>query len=204
MCTECWNRLEDFNRFYNAVDEAKNSYLNRMVKEEVPDATEMNADDEIVSVKSEPMDFDSEVWKSEPPQLEEVSIENLPPQSTFYEYEYENGEKYYCITKVVNDDRETQDSSIEENRIHTSRVVVLPKEIIKKPATNNGTSQISKDMSMTCVACDLPINTISELIMHYEDEHKEARIQVKCCETKLEINELLDHMEYHENPDKYR
>lgn len=204
MCTECWNKLQDFNKFYNAVDEAKNIYLNRTAKEEVPESNGINVDadecdDDIASVKSEPLDFDAEVWKEQSPQ--EVS---LSTQKSFYEYEYENGKEYYYISEEVTDDRKIQNSIIKENEMSTTRVVVLPKVITDTPATINGTPQISKRMSMTCERCDLPIKTLSELIKHYQDEHKEERIQMKCCETKLKINELLDHMKYHENPDQYR
>lgn len=208
MCTECWNKLQDFNKFYNAVDEAKNTYLNRTVKEEMTDDTEMNVDADVCdgefsSVKSEPIDIDSEVWKAKSPQLEEVLLENLPPQTSFYEYEYENGGKYLFIEEET-DDRKIQKSIIDGNEMNTTRVVVLPKVITAKPAYNTAISQISKHMSMTCEKCDLPIKTLSELIKHYQDEHKEERIEMKCCGTKLKINELLDHMKYHDNPDKYR
>lgn len=227
------------------MDEARENYLNRVVKKEALDDTEVNctagkstAD---VVVKSEPMDLDTADDNVDPPKLEDdlqekylLEIEeNLQKNSSpeieddfrendlpemKYEIEFDEDEEFDLEetidenSTVCDEPEETTDAPAKANEFTPSRVIVLPR-IVDVQSVNKSLARvtkaqdsphISKSMNMTCEKCDLPIKTLSALIKHYQEEHKEERIQMKCCSTKLKIHELLDHMEYHKNPEKYR
>lgn len=200
------------------MDEAKNLYLERSVKKEMQDDIEMspdagdapNADDDVVSVKSEPMEFDFEGFEKEI-EFEEAALEDQSPQK-YYEYEY-------LETNEVNDENETQYSMNGGKDLSAPAVAVTPKDIDGKlldtslehkkqwqlvTMISKGAPQIPKRMNMICGKCNLPVKTLSELIKHYQIAHKNERIQMICCNTKVRIQDLLDHMEYHKTPEKYR
>lgn len=210
VCTDCWTKLADFHDFYNAVDEARDIYLKRAVKEEVPsNITESNGDagdcdiGDNVSVKSEPMDFDVDEWEMESQKLEE-KYHTLQSNDAF-----ENIENDYFDLEYVDDECETQNSVETRDEFSTSKVVVRPINTDEKPSTNeittnNAAPEISEVMNMSCFYCNFQFKTLSQLIKHFQSTHNDRCIKIRCCDTNLKMNELLEHMEYHKNPDKYK
>lgn len=184
MCPECWLKVADFHDFYNAVDEAKKNFVEIVAKKEIPNVDDDNAvnysvqceDDD--SLKSEPMDFD--FVQVEMPTIEQV---NIP-------------------TNVI------------AQRIESSAIEVKVKEKVpilayaRKPITpgnSSGAQLISEFMNMTCFYCGIQINTVYEITEHHQNEHSEEyHLRVKCCDIKLELTELVEHMEYHRQSDKYK
>lgn len=190
MCPECWLKVADFHDFYNAVDEAKKNYVEIDAKKEIPIvddvvnySVQVQCEDDD-SLKSEPMDFD--FVQVEMPSLGQV---NIPTNAT-------------------------------KQRIESSAIEVRAKEKVPilaygqpmagqpmtgQPMTGSGAQLISEFMNMTCFYCGIQINTVYEITEHHQDEHSdEYHLRVKCCDTKLELTELLEHMEYHRQPDKYK
>lgn len=214
VCIDCWTKLSDFNKFYNSVDEAKDIYLKRTVKEEMPNVFEISCDaDDIdgdnVSVKMEPMDHNFEEW------LDDGSFENHPPDGHYEHGEADNG---FINYEAIVEESKFMNWTAEENELATTKVIALPQSITAQSingksvkislapctGTTANAPQISNSIKMTCAKCNLSIKTVSELIKHNRNEHHDEHIRLKCCETKLKIHDLLDHMEYHRNPDKYR
>lgn len=214
VCTDCWTKLAHFHDFYNAVDEARDIYLKQTVKEELPsNITESNGDggdgdgdgdvDDNVSVKIEPMDFDVDKWEMESQKLE-AEYRMLQSNDAF-----ENIENVDFDLEYVDDECEIQNSIETSDEFSTSKVIVLSKNTDEKPfakkcTTNNAAPEISDLMSMNCFYCNFQFNTLSQLIKHFQSEHNDRCIKIRCCDTNLKMDELLEHMEYHKNPDKYK
>lgn len=217
-----------------SVEEAKNNFLMVKVKEEVSsDANEMNLVDDVkntenIEVKTEPVECEVSISVDEyddptenmesngdSPLLGDTQVEGEEEEiheSVEHEFEAENDENEF---EGENDENEPQNTATDEtNQLENVKVIeedhqfVTKKLIITSRDDPEKTAVVSdngpKLTSMTCEKCDFPVRKISELIKHYSENHDGESIQMKCCGTRLRVNELLDHLEFHKNPEQYR
>lgn len=86
------------------------------------------------------------------------------------------------------------------------RPIVLARQSTPSDGSTKSSAQlISELMNMTCFYCGLGIKTLPELIVHNENEHGDEYVpHVKCCDIKLGLTDLNDHVEYHRNPLNYK
>lgn len=182
-----------FNGFYNAVIEAKHIFLKRIVKNELPSDDEVcNVTGDIVCVKSEPMDFDSDPANMESSLLGTNSVENQASHGCF-----ENvcdGNDHF-----VSDDWNVANNS---SRVELYEVVVTGSsvEIVEKSKHSSKHSSIApEEATITSSNFDHMIpehtNTISTKGEHsvqtlsksYLDEQKEERAQLGCFKPKKRL-----------------
>lgn len=55
-----------------------------------------------------------------------------------------------------------------------------------------------------CDICGESVETLSGAIQHHWNAHKKGLKTVICCDMRIGLNELRDHMEFHRNSDKYK
>lgn len=91
------------------------------------------------------------------------------------------------------------------------KYVTLPKHLSShkdKCGTPSSSSQfdrmLSKYLKMMCDICGQSVMTLTGAIQHHWDRHKKVLGAVKCCDRKIPLHELNDHMKYHMDPDVYR
>lgn len=183
ICTKCWLKLADFHDFYNAVDEAKSVFLRTVQKEEIPDDADIDVNtDSLESENSSSLLRDENTLLPTPDDLMDfdyVDVKPEPPRKP-------NETPYVsAASRVVVSHRYTVDEST-SSKMDKAQL-------------------ISDSLNMTCFCCGRQIRTLLDLTDHYQVEHSEERcLRVKCCDTILRLTDLLDHMEYHLHPDKFK
>lgn len=188
VCIDCWNKLSDFHHFYNRVDYAKTLYLVNATRSGYPTVVEVDynvveCENEQPSVKNEPMDLDLDhvnvVPQKEPKKPIKKPIETL--------------ERKVPVLQAPNITGKTHQMRSRRGTPFKTYVASTTPQLI------------SKMVKMSCFYCDHRFSSLDELSQHHKNEHSEnGPIRVKCCDTKLEIHELMDHLEYHRNPNKYK
>lgn len=176
VCTECWAKVADFHDFYNAVYDAENEFMQNAEEKDVPIITEVNYDPSECKddVKIELMDIDFVGVKSS--SLEESAIQTTA---------------------------QNRDEADATGSMRPKRPIIMTAH--STPSTNNSAKLISELMKMTCFYCNLKIKTLAELTEHHQDKHSdECHLRVICCRATLKLTDLLDHLEYHRNPNKYK
>lgn len=176
VCTDCWAKLADFHDFYNAVFDAESVFLKNAEEKEVPNTTEVNYDSSECKddVKIESMDIDFVGVKSST--LEDSVIQKTAQNS----YEAD-------ATRPT----------------RPKRPIIMTAN--STPSKINSAQLISEHMKMTCFYCNIKIKTLAELTEHHQDKHSnECHLRVICCRSVLKLTDLLDHVEYHRNPNKYK
>lgn len=191
MCVQCWAKLADFHDFYNAVYEAESVFLQNAnagvslgVAEsngnEIPNIIEVHYD-------SDGCNDDHAIIKSEMMDIDYVGV------------------KSSTIAEPAN--QTNAQNTHEANVSQTKRPIVAWHSTTSQSTTptNQCAKLISEHMNMTCFYCNLEIKTLPELTDHHQDEHRdENHFRVICCNTKLALTDILDHVEYHRNPNKYK
>lgn len=222
MCSDCWIKLDNFHKFYNQVDTARNIYLKNSVKEDIEtncDAIEYDVG--ISTVKVEPLD--SVVAKLEE-ELQSESVNDTNSSSLQTPDLYDNA----CID-AVGTDQDDSDSNEKDNDIKNfiwenafecdSEVEATAAEIFiemadktenlslekgKTTANKNFDHLMSKYMNTTCDVCELPFKTLTEAISHYRNQHNQRSVNIICCERQLSLRDIRYHIQYHLNPDVFK
>lgn len=206
----------DFHKFYQAVAEAKIGYLNIAGKREtVPNFVEINcdtvgSDDEIAFVKTEtsigvtsnvnhtsqsPDDFGSASFFAFDNEDNNVNHSESDESSTKFEEEHDRNvdeaAKIAAAELAVDIVAKLEDSSdvpINSNQAMNKRFDHL----------------ISKYMDMYCEICRHPFNTLSEASSHYRSQHQRRTVTLKCCQRRINMPDIRDHIKYHLNSNAFK
>lgn len=94
---------------------------------------------------------------------------------------------------------------VKQNRKHSKRkadVRVRTKYIPPKPIPDY--DRIRSILDMNCAICSAPFDTFPDATKHFRDFHNRSAY-VTCCQKRLfNINRIIDHLEYHKNPEAYK
>lgn len=198
----------DFHKFYEAVNEAKQFYLNNSVKVERPnfveidcDAVEFSAD--IAFVKHElSSDADNDDDNSEQSEHNRSGADT--PQ-----YDSSGSDVAESVVEQASkldgaDAFAMVEQAIEiAAKVEDSCVAKLPTK------SNNKVNEkldhlITKYMEMHCELCRHPFATLSEVSSHYRSEHQRRAATLKCCQRRIKMPDIRDHIQYHLNPDVFK
>lgn len=209
MCIECWTKLSDFDDFYNAVDEAKHSYLARSVKEEfVLCFDEINCpavepNDDVVFAKVELLDdvvaADADHNDDEFKDKENFRNDN----DTRSNDAHEDGSS----VKSVIEFSEKYDLKVEamtESEANVENTPATPETPVQKDKVKKYDHLILQYMNMYCERCRHPFATLSDACRHYRSKHNERTVKLNCCDRKFAFSDVRSHMRYHMNPDIWK
>lgn len=214
ICLVCWNKLESFHIFYDAVNEAKLDYLANFVKAEaidfleiICDAAESDQDDS--SVKNEIADFIETKTRSPSPV---INAQDLKNESNNYSDE-DNISTHISETQAESDESDEnigeelpmEDSdaeSIDENSTKAAdRSITQTKSIENE--TKLKECLISNCIDMNCDSCGVSFSSLSDAISHYRSKHNKHSAMIPCCQRRLRLSDIPDHIRYHLNPDAF-
>lgn len=221
VCTKCWRRVARFDKFYKTVVEAKIIYLSASDPKEVDqNSAEIDCGvaeyiDDTSFVKDEPQ-IDDDADLSEETEHNTSAMDVSP--------EIDDSENF--LDGVPNDDS-TDDGGdsylakldiehIPQVDLTTDTELVATKEAIEIVKKVEDTADvevteklkkidelISDYMDMFCEVCEEPIGKLSEVRGHYLYKHQRRTITLKCCQQRIQITDIRDHIKYHLKPDAF-
>lgn len=121
-------------------------------------------------------------------------------------------------TTTVIEHEESQDNYNTDSSIHEDIKLVKPNSKHSKrkadaskvrtkyipPKLVPDYEKIRSILDMNCAICSVPFDTFPDATKHFKDFHNRSAY-VTCCQKRLfNINRIMDHMEYHQNPEAYR
>lgn len=176
--------MSDFHHFYNRVDIAKTRFLVNTTKNGYPTVVEVNynaveCENDQPSVKNEPMDL--EYVNVKPQKQPEKPIETLKRKVSVSSVPNITGKSQLMISRRAR-----------PIKTHT-------------PSISSSAQFVPAMRIMSCFYCGHRFRSLDELVEHHASEHSEYDpIRVKCCDKKLEMHQIMDHIEYHRNPDNFK
>uniref|UniRef100_A0A182PQC3 C2H2-type domain-containing protein n=1 Tax=Anopheles epiroticus TaxID=199890 RepID=A0A182PQC3_9DIPT len=231
MCRRCWNALEGFHHFYCEIERARRQELTSVMidvqqQAEVPiacESSELAHNTEFFEVKIEEP-FESANM------LEQESCDEQPLQCEFVKCEELNELQDPTAPSSEEDvphEGSRSDSSSTDGRKRGGREK-KPKPGLQISDSETklckAAAQKEEDESLhnfykriVCEVCDqqrmlvgepqIDFGTWRALLRHTKEVHKHDKVFVKCpvCEMKMRTKQtLLQHMDWHENPENYR
>lgn len=205
ICRECWRRLADFHEFYNAVEETKAAYLITITKDDTPKFVEINCD-------SFECEDDSSVPKEKPDEIViKVEMESIIKDSS-------DDDKSLVQQDDIDDDGENvanlEDKSSLDAVARRPADEATPKteSTISPSKGYEGTegeqkhleSLVPNFMDMVCDTCQYPFESLAAANAHYRHEHRQRGIVVKCCQKRVDLYDVFEHIQYHLNPDIFK
>lgn len=208
----------NFHKFYNAVDEAKLRYLRNAVKVEVPTFIEINCD-------SYRCDDDDAVGKIEPMDAVVVKVEvDVEPftteDMTTEKCSTQNHNDFQNVTNDSNDGNENDVNADDELIPENVDALSVTVEIVgtgkndtktktinldrKKCVDEHLESMVSNYMDMACEICEYPFDSLATANGHYRKEHNKRGIIVKCCQKRVDLYDIFEHIQYHLDPDIFK
>lgn len=216
ICSECWTKLWEFHKFYSSVEKAKKNYLQKWEGtnfiEVKCEAIGGDADNQS-SVISEPIEEDA--LKCEPPTPQVNKIKNRR------EFQISPNDDNEVV--VFSDDDATTEYDECDGKFDGESDADLRRDewTTPKPATEIMTisvasvnkNNVMRDkfdklapnyLDMACERCKHPFTRLSEARKHYRLEHKQRHAWVKCCQKKMDLYDIIEHIQYHLNPDIFK
>uniref|UniRef100_A0A182JQP8 C2H2-type domain-containing protein n=1 Tax=Anopheles christyi TaxID=43041 RepID=A0A182JQP8_9DIPT len=230
MCSKCWSALHDFDKFYCEIEAVRRQdpqAISEKQEEEavvVCDSSEPSYSTEFFEVKIEPF---------EPADAFEKENSNCSDEQPLHCAFVKCEEPIELDPTAPSSDEDSgpHDNRSDSSSMTDSRKAKYEKKS-KRPQTNDSeTTKLSKaaaqkeeDESLlkfykriVCEVCDIQRMLVGEpqidfgtwraLLRHTKEVHKHDKVYVKCpvCEMKMRTKQtLLQHMDWHENPEKYR
>lgn len=206
VCVSCWATLECFRKFYDAVNEAKHSFLLKLVKNQMPVFCEVFADateivEEFISIKDE--------------QTDDVFVENN--KSAPSEGHISGDSATQDIGKIEDDTFDNEYSIHRDSDSEQDDVENISEDDALLPASTGiaGNSKNKKNdhlmpeyFDMNCSLCAHPFETLSEASQHYRRQHKQGynsiRIMAKCCQQYIPFYHARDHIQFHLDPECFK
>lgn len=206
ICIECWTKVMDFHKFYEAVDAAKQIFTNNSVKDETPNIFEINCD---------AVEFDADIGlvKSEPSSDADESADNSEQteysQSGAHTIQYDNGDS------DVAESIDKQMRNVGDAFVAVEKAIEITAKVEDSCGVNgpfNANSRgnekfdhlILEYMKMHCEICQQPFATLSEAISHYRSKHQRRTVTLKCCQRRIKMPDIRDHIQYHLTPDVFK
>lgn len=216
ICSECWTKLWEFHKFYSSVEKAKNNYFQKL---EGTNFAEVKCEpiggdaDNQSSVKSEPIEEDVLKCESPTPRVNEIKNRCKIQNSSNDDIE---------VADSSNDDSNTEYDQCDEKFDGESGADLRRDEwTTPKPATEVMTisvATVNKNIvmrdkfdklapnyiDMVCERCKHPFTRLSEARKHYRLKHKQRNAWVKCCQKKMDLYDIIEHIQYHLNPEIFK
>lgn len=213
LCLNCWTKSSDFHEFYNVVDEAKCIYLSNSVEEQVPDFVQVECnsfvyDDDIHTVKIEPMTFDDDINRVEPPH--HANSANEIRNSIAVKIANVNGIQYEITNDKLKSDANLTTKladPIVSDVLSTAAAAELASKIYEKTcksAKMDFLRLVPNYFDMNCEKCNYKFTALHKVYSHYRDQHKQTEIHVKCCQRPIYALDIRDHILHHLNPDLFK
>lgn len=218
MCAECWTKVENFHKFYETVEEAKIFFLRNLVKEEEPNFVEINCDavgfdDTNVFVKTESSDFGADNSKRTEREHDGTQGHDDFGSSSFFDFanDDESNDSDKCMAKFDEEHDPKVDAAAALAAAQLAIEVVGQVENTSDVTTNSSVLAkkkfdhlISKYMDMKCEICRHPFDTLSDASYHYRSKHQRRTAKLKCCQRRIKMPDIRDHIQYHLNPNMFK
>lgn len=181
ICVECWTKVMDFHKFYEAVVEARHIYLNSSVNKERPNFVEINC---------EAIEFDAD-----------IAFVKLEPSS-----DADDGADNSEETEYSKSGAHAAQNDSSESHVAAEQAIEIAAKLEDELTTENENFDhlISKYMEMHCELCQHPFATLSEASSHYRSKHQRRTATLKCCQRRIKMPDIRDHILYHLNPDLFK
>lgn len=180
------------------MDEAKASYLKNTVTREVPTFAEINCDgykcdDSNLSVKVEPSDV--VVVKLEVEPIEDGGVKDSRAQ-----------DQYECDSPGSDrNDNHENDMNFDKGWALSAPVATSTELTAKSTAVGGDLESLVRNyMDMECETCKHPFESLAAANGHYRREHSQRSIIVKCCQKRVDLYDMLEHIQYHLNPNIFK
>ncbi|XP_037044359.1 transcription factor grauzone-like isoform X3 [Bradysia coprophila] len=180
VCEICWSQTRTFHHFYKRLELRYRNYMNSIDSAKV---------DEIWLERSvSPMELELEA------DLDIVKCEEDITITTFEAQTLSNGDS--C--DVDNDDNSGDQSEAGQTNDDDDK----PSASLDKPSRD---AELRKFFKMKCDICsDVKLDTLKKLRKHYRQVHKTDGYLI-CCGMKFKFrHRMLEHIQYHVNPDAHR
>lgn len=194
------------------------------MKEEVPNFTEIicdavEYDEEFVPVKHELVD-DGTVKEAEPVLPENQAQDSEDSVQGDAEHDSKPSDHFDLDTNTLDDTcSESDEGKLNVNRKRKMSVnetltapiaAELAEEISECTESKKKTRKkafdelVSKYMNMNCELCNHPFETLPEARAHYRSTHGQRDVIINCCDRRLRVSNIRDHLRYHMDPDIFK
>ncbi|XP_040175961.1 zinc finger protein 567-like [Anopheles arabiensis] len=233
MCSKCWSALQEFHKYYCEIEAVRQQHEHELLaigdkqQEEVTvvcDSLEPSYRTEFFEVKVEPFEqtdvFEQEnsncsdekplhcafVKCEEPP----IDLDPTAPSS-----DEDSAVPQGSRSDTSSPDRRKPKRERNPKRPPTSDTETKQSKVAAQKEEDESLHNFYK--RIVCEVCDIQRMLVGEpqidfgtwraLLRHTKEVHKHDKVYVKCpvCEMKMRTKQtLLQHMDWHENPEKYR
>lgn len=188
------------------MEEAKAIYLQSSVKEEAPNFIEINCVESIDIVATK-----LEFSRAQDDSIDFLDLGNIPND---VEHNSNDTHKVESPTQSLTDFNGEYD--LNQMVVEASAAVTteFAKELgtkttdnsitVEKSARKSADHLIATFMDMRCEECGHPFVSLTKAISHYKNHHKTRTAKMKCCQRRLQLSSIRDHIKYHLNPDTFK
>uniref|UniRef100_A0A182MQD8 Transcription factor grauzone n=1 Tax=Anopheles culicifacies TaxID=139723 RepID=A0A182MQD8_9DIPT len=231
ICQSCWSKLEEFHQFYVTIQEThkqqaivdESEKVNAKASSDSPTICNGPAySTEFLEIKEEPFDIEDEYND------DAFSLEGSSPQCdkilSCDDIKSEESEESESDSSQPPDRRKRREKSTRSSERPRSSKQSAGERLAKRKAGGRFPADPEEDKNIlqfykriVCEVCDnkrmmvgeplIEYATWGELLRHTKEQHGHYKIFVQCpvCEMKLRTKvTLVQHMDMHQNPDKYR
>lgn len=223
VCTECWTKATTFHKFYEAVAGAKIIYLERSLEEELrPNFAEINCDavaldDGIACVKMEPSidigagQLELTEHNSGAVNASQCRSDTNSRSTSFFQFANDDGsnDSDKCMAKFGKARHPKVDEATALAAIRNSFNIEHTQTHGASANPINAPNKefdhlISKFMDMQCELCRQPFGTLSQASSHYRSKHQRRTATLKCCQRRIKMPDIRDHIQHHLNPNLFK
>ncbi|KAG4071049.1 hypothetical protein HA402_001486 [Bradysia odoriphaga] len=193
VCEICWSQTTTFHSFYKRLELLHQNYMNSIVLVKVDEIKQ-----ERRSVSPIQTSFEADLFVAKCEEETDITIKTDDTQTTSMENSYDEDDNDNMGVQseaegIIDDDNELNlDKPRRCNELSRS-------EIEKQDA------EIRRFFTMKCDLCsEVEFDTLEKVRKHYRQVHK-TRGHLICCGNKYyKRSGILDHIQYHVNPDAHR
>lgn len=211
--------MSDFHSFYEAVEEAKTIYLRSSVKDEAPKFVEIDCD----SVRFDDVAA-SVIVKVESSAVSDVDIREPSEYDTPQDHEdsgstnlldfgnnSEDSDSEKCAPKLDEKHEPKLDEAVASAAAELAIELAAQANDTTCPSAKLSISinkrfdhLISRYMDMHCELCQHPFDTLTDASYHYRSKHHRRTATLKCCQRRIKMPDIRDHIQYHLNPNMFK
>ncbi|XP_021693924.1 transcription factor grauzone [Aedes aegypti] len=219
LCTSCWEKIDEFHKFYCEVANVHQVDALNFVKVEGEETKKKRGRKRKKAVEEEQEDDDEE-WK--PPAVDlgfpvpvHVKLEVTEPdleEREVFAVEHQQIKRETVAAESEDDDDESEEDDEEESDEESSKPIAARRRQVKKPRRRGRRStQGQKDAvilqhleKLGCDQCSEEFDSFGKLEKHCRQEHDSAPNVVCCNRAYQKLNGLYQHVCRHKNLFKYR
>lgn len=218
ICLKCWSVVTDFHELYAKAEQLADQWAIMMMACEADDKKPIKIEEpttelltiEMVTVASSSSTGDNDDVKSECIDEDVSADENDAfnnSSSNDDDDDDDNTESSFDEPLAMHRRRITKKTAISKKHKSSkptiSNVVRLEKDT-RKASSNALNRQIMEYFSLACKKCDYESVTLPQLLAHTKRAHGEEGF-VECCDRKFSRRfKVLEHIEWHTNPDDFK